>query len=309
MTRAATSQRSSWSRAILAATCSVSVSIDAPPAHARGVDQHVLAPAERERRVDRIARRPRLVVHQHPLLAEQAVDQRRLADVGLAHEGDARRGGRVVRRGVAAARARRGRRSSGSFGRRPRRGARSTPRPWLAETREHLGEAEREGLGRPPRSRLRAVDLVGGEQHRLAGLAQQLAPPRCRPAVMPSRASTTNTTRSASSSARSVCWRIAPRIPVAERIEAAGVDDAESAPAPSRDRRSGDRGSRRARPPPAPGGPPTRRLNSDDLPTLGRPISETSGSASSSAPRRRSWRRVSVARERLGGGRPVGVRP
>ncbi len=47
-----------------------------------GVDQRVGASAALEVEVDRVARRARLVEGDHPLLAEQRVDQRRLADVG-----------------------------------------------------------------------------------------------------------------------------------------------------------------------------------------------------------------------------------
>ena len=38
--------------------------------------------------VHRIARRARLVVDYHAILFEQLVDQRRLSDVGLSHDGD-----------------------------------------------------------------------------------------------------------------------------------------------------------------------------------------------------------------------------
>ena len=60
-------------------------------ADARGVDQRVVATADRERRVDGIHGRPRDVVDERALLAEQAVRQRGLAGVRAADERDAQR--------------------------------------------------------------------------------------------------------------------------------------------------------------------------------------------------------------------------
>ena len=71
--------------------------VDRPAAaQAGGVHQHEVLLAQAKRGVDGIAGGAGLVVDQHPLLAQQAVDQRRLADVGLAHEGHADRAGRGV---------------------------------------------------------------------------------------------------------------------------------------------------------------------------------------------------------------------
>ncbi len=57
-------------------------------------------PAGLKRCVDGIAGRARLVVHEHALFAKQSIDQRGLARVGLAHEGEAnRRFGYRSRRG------------------------------------------------------------------------------------------------------------------------------------------------------------------------------------------------------------------
>ncbi len=60
----------------------------AAAAHAGGVDQGVLLFVALERDVDAVAGGAGLVVDDHPLLAEHAVDQGRLADVGAADDGD-----------------------------------------------------------------------------------------------------------------------------------------------------------------------------------------------------------------------------
>ena len=62
-----------------------------PSAHARGVDQHVSVAVPLERDVDRVARRARLVERDQPLLADQAVDERRLADIRPPDDADADR--------------------------------------------------------------------------------------------------------------------------------------------------------------------------------------------------------------------------
>src|SRR4051794_10411192 len=51
------------------------------PAHAGGVDDHQAAAVDLEREVDRVARRARDLGDDHALAAQEAVDQRRLADV------------------------------------------------------------------------------------------------------------------------------------------------------------------------------------------------------------------------------------
>ena len=61
----------------------------AAPAQARGVDQRVAPAAALERHLDRVARGAGLVEGDDALLAHQRVDQRRLADVGAADDGDA----------------------------------------------------------------------------------------------------------------------------------------------------------------------------------------------------------------------------
>ena len=60
----------------------------AAPAHAGGVDQRVLFVVALERDVDAVARGAGLVVDHHALFTEHAVDQRGLADVGTADDGD-----------------------------------------------------------------------------------------------------------------------------------------------------------------------------------------------------------------------------
>ena len=60
----------------------------APAADAGGVDQRVAALVALEVEVDRVARRARLVEGDDPLLAEQRVHQRRLADVRAADDRD-----------------------------------------------------------------------------------------------------------------------------------------------------------------------------------------------------------------------------
>ena len=53
-----------------------------------GVDENELAALILERRIDGIARRPRLGGDDEPFLAEQLVHEARLADVGPADDGD-----------------------------------------------------------------------------------------------------------------------------------------------------------------------------------------------------------------------------
>ena len=70
----------------------------AAPADAGGVDQHDLAAAPRQAGVDGVARRPGDVADDRPLLAEQGVEQARLADVRPPDEGDRRRLAVLLRR-------------------------------------------------------------------------------------------------------------------------------------------------------------------------------------------------------------------
>src|SRR3954469_487590 len=58
-------------------------------AQPRGVDDHELAPVDLERQVDRVARGPGHVGDDHALVAQQLVDEGRLADVGAPDDGQA----------------------------------------------------------------------------------------------------------------------------------------------------------------------------------------------------------------------------
>ena len=58
-------------------------------AHAGSIDQRVATAVALERHEHRIARRARLIERDQPLLAEQSIDERRLADVRPADHGDA----------------------------------------------------------------------------------------------------------------------------------------------------------------------------------------------------------------------------
>ena len=60
----------------------------AAPAHAGGVDQRVAAPAALEIEIYRVARGTRLVERDDALLAEQRIDERGLADVRPADDGN-----------------------------------------------------------------------------------------------------------------------------------------------------------------------------------------------------------------------------
>jgi len=62
-----------------------------PSADAGGVDQHERLAVELEGGVDGVARRAGLIVDEDALLAEHPVDERGLADVGLADEGEPQR--------------------------------------------------------------------------------------------------------------------------------------------------------------------------------------------------------------------------
>ena len=170
------------------------------PAHEQAV--HGVARGARDRRDDRALR------------AEQPVQQRRLAHVGPAHERDARR--RLVL--LAGLHARAGAPA-------PRRAGR--PRPGRARRRaaSTSSKPSRANSSSPPSPALRPCS-----RRRSTRL-----PPRRRRAAMawssgsrPARASTTKTTRSASSIARSACSAAGPSSgsSVLEQ-EPAGVDQLE----------------------------------------------------------------------------------
>ena len=176
-----------------------------------------------DQRVDRVAGGAGRVVHHHPVLAEEGVEDRALADVRPAHDADAPAAARARRsatRGRLGQRARRGRRG----GRRcPGRAAADTawtsPRPSSARFWAAASGARRRTCWPPASS--------GGPTRRSRSATSR------SPAVGAVWTSTTNTIRSASS---------IPRIGLggdlaADRagvgvVDAAGVDELEGAAVP-----------------------------------------------------------------------------
>jgi hypothetical protein len=113
-------------------------------------------------------------VDQHALLAEQAVDQRRLADVGLADEREPDRAAVGVAAGVGGGLAG-GRRCARRLGQ-PRHQhveQLADAAPVAGGHREHVDEAEPERLGGGGLG-LGGVDLVRRDEHRLARAPQHL---------------------------------------------------------------------------------------------------------------------------------------
>ena len=130
------------------------------------------------------------------------------------------------RRGGGAARAAA---DAASFGRRATTASRNwlTPRPWLAETGNTSSKPSENASAAVPAPTPSLSTLFAAISTGLPDLRSSFAT-SLSTAVTPSRASTTNATTSASSSARSVCCRIAAEDAGRQRIEAAGVDDAEA---------------------------------------------------------------------------------
>ncbi len=58
------------------------------PAQPRGVDKHILCPVVYDLRIHRVARRACNIRHDHPVFAQQLIDNRRLAHIRLAHDRD-----------------------------------------------------------------------------------------------------------------------------------------------------------------------------------------------------------------------------
>ena len=179
----------------------------AAAAHAGGVDQRVTAPVALEVEVDRVARRAGLVERDHALLAEQRVDERRLADVRAADDGDL--DGVVL--AVAPRRVVGGRRALREYAERDldqrvdvvamRRGNRVAARP-------------------VPARRIRATTLAGGMPSALLTASTTGRPERRSRSEIsrscgasPLRASTRKTTTSASAIAARVCFAISCRMP------------------------------------------------------------------------------------------------
>ena len=164
----------------------------------------------------------------------------------------------------------RARRAGGS----PRTGRRS-PRH-ARPTRERLAEAERD---RPPAARLRRRGLRPCWRRRSPASSRRAASGAISSSsgVRPSRASIRNRATSASRTAASVCARIRPgRLagprPRTRRYPSPGIRARADCASPSRRSRvTPGRSSTSAT------RLPTRRLNSVDLPTLGRPTMATVG--------------------------------
>ncbi len=122
---------------------------------------------------DRVAGDPSLRSGEQPLLADQPVDQRRLAGIGPPDHGDVDgpglilRGGRRAGPGVVR---QRGLIRQGATERRVEIGK---PLAMLGGQRDRLAEAEREGFERTGGGGA-ALALVGDHDGRLAGLAHQL---------------------------------------------------------------------------------------------------------------------------------------
>ena len=195
--------------------------------HARGVDEADRAVVGLDHRVDGVAGGAGQVVHDGALLADEPVEQRRLADVGAADDGD--REHLVGQRPPASA----ARSSSASLGREvlDDRVEQVAGRPAVQRAhRVRVAEAERQEL---PRRALVAgvVDLVGHEQRRAVS-RRRTAAARSSSSVTPTTASTTNSTTSASRIARSLWALTLASSASPDGQPAAGVDEQEAPAVP-----------------------------------------------------------------------------
>ena len=201
----------------------------AAPAHAGGVDEAQRPVVGLDDGVDRVARGAGHVVHDRALVAHEAVEQRRLADVRAADDRD--REDAVVGRRRSASSAR-------GLGQRVDERVEEVAAPPAVDGR-HRVRGRRGRAGRSPTTRSR-----GGRRRpcwRRASTGWSL---RCRmratcasSSVMPTVTSTTSRITSASAMARSACaltWRASACGAVTRgRAEpAAGVDDDERAAVP-----------------------------------------------------------------------------
>ena len=171
-------------------------------ADARGVDERVGLALPARLDLDRVARGAGLVEGDHALLAQHAVHERRLADVGAPDDGDAR----VVGLGLA---------PRGSAGKRRQRVLdRAAARPRRAPRRSRAARrAPARGIPATTMSSCMPSVLLTASSTRRAALAQQLARCACPAARGPARPSTTKMTTSASAIA-SRAWRaISERMP------------------------------------------------------------------------------------------------
>ncbi len=190
------------------------------PAQTRGVDEEERAIAAPEHGVDRVARRARDVRDDDPFLSDERVQKARLADVRPTEDRDADR----VLPDLLRARPRGARRRAGRADRRcrgragPRRG--SARRARAGGTRARPPRAK----GRPPCWPRRApAGAPGGGDPAISS----------SPGVTPAFASTTKSTRSASSTARRACSAtiLRERRRVGD-VDAAGVDEDEALAGP-----------------------------------------------------------------------------
>ena len=246
------------------------------PAHPGGIDQQEFAAVTLERHHDAVARGAGLLAGDDAFLADQPIDQRRLADVGPADDGhaDGRRQSPRPRSRVDA-----GERVPPSATAGPGRGCRD---------RQRLTESERVKVGRHD-VRVQPLALVERQHDRLAGAAQ-FARDELILGGKPAAGIGEQDRRSASTTAFSVWTRICASMPFGCSIRppvsmsTLGVAHARIAvlPVAGHARHVGD--DRR----------PLRvsALNRVDLPTLGRPTIATIGSMAPptwSAPLRPHW--------------------
>ena len=177
MTSSATWQRSRLRSAITTDSFS-SASVTFPLRRMPAVSTSTYGrPRVLEGGVDRVARRAGLGVDQHALGADHRVDQRRLADVGPADDGQVHR---VVRRGHAPGRAARGR------GRPPA----SRPRRGRARPRRARARRSRAGRDRPARCPCPPVSILLATTTTVRPLRRSTPAISASSAVTPARAST-----------------------------------------------------------------------------------------------------------------------
>ena len=175
----------------------------------------------------------------HPLGAQEGVDQRRLADVRPPDHREPRPASSLLGRGGSS-----GRRRASSTSRSSRS---PVPRPWVAETGDRLAEAERVELG-GQRLVAGAVDLVGDDDHRAGRRGAGSRRPRRRPgAARRARRARARPRRRRRSPSRAWSWTARESESVGLEVDAAGVDQLEPRPRSTRTRAPCGRGSPRPR--------------------------------------------------------------
>ena len=176
-----------------------------PAAHPGGVDEPDGPVLGLHHRVDGVAGGARQVVDHRPLLADQAVEERRLADVGPADDGDRRR---CRRRSSSASEvvAPRRRASSARLREAGDELVEEVAGPPAVQRRHRQGLAETERRAGPrsaPRGRCRRPCWRRAGPG--SGARRTTSAARASSSVTPVTASTTNSTASASAMARSAC--------------------------------------------------------------------------------------------------------